>query len=92
MTLAAEAFRKFKKEMIEFIWQELDQYEEEIESSDRVPLEKVLPKLRRMRCFGMLVPEAYGGVGLGRGARGRASRLPFAPVRRARAPVSRMAR
>ena len=64
MALTAEAYRKFKKEMIEFIWEELDQYEGEIEDTDKVPLDKVLPKLRRMRSFGMLVPDAYGGVGL----------------------------
>jgi alkylation response protein AidB-like acyl-CoA dehydrogenase len=64
MALTAEAYRKFKKQMIEFVWEELDQYEDEIEDTDKVPLDKVLPKLRRMRCFGMLVPEAYGGVGL----------------------------
>ncbi len=41
MALTAEAYRKFKKEMIEFIWEELDQYDDEIENTDKVPLDKV---------------------------------------------------
>jgi alkylation response protein AidB-like acyl-CoA dehydrogenase len=64
MALAPEAYRKFRREMIEFIWKELDPYEDEIERTGAVPLDDLFPRLRRMRCFGLMVPEAYGGVGL----------------------------
>lgn len=64
MALTREAYQKFKREMIEFIWKELDPYESEIERTDAVPLDDLFPRLRRLRCFGLMVPEAYGGVGL----------------------------
>ena len=64
MALETKAYRTFKQEMIEFIWKELDPYEPEIERTGRIPLDDLFPKLRRMRCFGLMVPEAYGGVGL----------------------------
>ncbi len=64
MALARQAYEKFKQEMIEFIWKELDRYEGEIERTGAVPLDDLFPKLRKMRCFGLMVPEEYGGVGL----------------------------
>ncbi len=64
MALESKAYRTFKQEMVEFIWKELDPYEPEIERTGQIPLDDLFPKLRRMRCFGLMVPEAYGGVGL----------------------------
>jgi alkylation response protein AidB-like acyl-CoA dehydrogenase len=64
MALSREAYETFKREMTEFIWKELDPYEGEIERTGSVPLDDLFPKLRRMRCFGLMVPEEYGGVGL----------------------------
>lgn len=64
MALAHDAYEKFFGELREFIWGELDAYEGEIERSGKVPNDDLFPRLRRMRCFGLLVPEAYGGVGL----------------------------
>jgi alkylation response protein AidB-like acyl-CoA dehydrogenase len=64
MALETKAYRTFKQEMVEFIWKELDPYEPEIERTGQIPLDDLFPKLRRMRCFGLMVPEAYGGVGL----------------------------
>lgn len=64
MALDPKAYRTFKQEMFEFIWKELDPYESEIERTGQIPLDDLFPKLRRMRCFGLMVPEAYGGVGL----------------------------
>ena len=64
MALDAAAYRNFKQEMIGFIWKELDPYEHEIERTGEIPRDDLFPKLRRMRCFGLTVPEAYGGVGL----------------------------
>jgi alkylation response protein AidB-like acyl-CoA dehydrogenase len=63
MSLSVEEFVKFKKQLFEFIWSELDPYESEIERTDKVPRE-ILPKLKRMNCFGLVTPREYGGVGL----------------------------
>jgi alkylation response protein AidB-like acyl-CoA dehydrogenase len=64
MALDRTAYEKFKRETIEFIWRELDPYEHEIERTGTIPRDDLFPKLRRARCFGLMVPEAYGGVGL----------------------------
>jgi alkylation response protein AidB-like acyl-CoA dehydrogenase len=64
MSMTPAAYQKFKREMIDFIWSELDRYEQQIERTDEVPLDDLFPRLRRMRCFGLMVPEEYGGVGL----------------------------
>lgn len=64
MPMTPAAYQKFKREMVDFIWSELDRYENQIERTDEVPLDDLFPRLRRMRCFGLMVPEEYGGVGL----------------------------
>jgi alkylation response protein AidB-like acyl-CoA dehydrogenase len=64
MALDPAAYRKFTHDLFEFIWQELDPYEHEIERTGTIPLDELFPKLRRARCFGLMVPDAYGGVGL----------------------------
>jgi alkylation response protein AidB-like acyl-CoA dehydrogenase len=64
MAMTPVAYQKFKREMFDFIWSELDRYENQIERTDEVPLDDLFPRLRRMRCFGLMVPEEYGGVGL----------------------------
>ncbi len=64
MSMTPAAYQKFKREMVDFIWSELDRYENQIERTDEVPLDELFPRLRRMRCFGLMVPEEYGGVGL----------------------------
>lgn len=64
MALSQQAFEEFFRDVRDFIWSELDAYEGEIERTGRVPNDDLFPRLRRMRCFGLLVPESYGGVGL----------------------------
>ncbi len=64
MALSQQAFEKFFRDVRDFIWSELDAYEGEIEATGRIPTDDLFPQLRRMRCFGLLVPEANGGVGL----------------------------
>ena len=64
MAMTPAAYQKFKREMFDFIWSELDRYENQIERTDEVPIGDLFPRLRRMRCFGLMVPEEYGGVGL----------------------------
>lgn len=57
-------YEKFRDEFISAIWRELDPFEEEIENTERLPYERLMPVLRDMGAFGLLTPEKYGGRGL----------------------------
>jgi alkylation response protein AidB-like acyl-CoA dehydrogenase len=46
------------------IWDELDAFEEEIESTEQLPLDRVMPILERIGAFGLIVPREYGGSGM----------------------------
>lgn len=59
-----QAYQLFRDEICAAIWRELDPLEEEIESSESLPYERLMPALRKMRAFGLIIPEEYGGVGL----------------------------
>jgi alkylation response protein AidB-like acyl-CoA dehydrogenase len=58
------AYEVFRRELFEVIWRDLDPLEEEIESSEALPYDRLMPLLREMRAFGLTIPEEYGGVGL----------------------------
>ena len=58
------AYEAFRTELFEAIWRDLDPLEEEIENTERLPYDRLMPMLRNMRAFGLTVPEEYGGVGL----------------------------
>jgi alkylation response protein AidB-like acyl-CoA dehydrogenase len=62
--MEAKAYEEFRRRFFERVWVELDPFEEEIESTERLPLDRVVPILRDMQAFGLLVPEQYGGLGL----------------------------
>lgn len=59
-----EAYDAFRKELFAAIWRELDPLEEEIENNEALPYDRLMPSLRKMRAFGLIIPEEYGGVGL----------------------------
>ncbi|MDB6085826.1 MAG: fadE25 [Gammaproteobacteria bacterium] len=46
------------------IWDDLIQFVPEIEKSEHIPHDKVIPKLASLGLYGCLVPECYGGLGL----------------------------
>ncbi|GEL25226.1 acyl-CoA dehydrogenase [Pseudonocardia sulfidoxydans NBRC 16205] len=46
------------------IWKELDPLEHQIEDTETIPLDIVLPALRNCGAFGLIVPREYGGAGL----------------------------
>src|SRR5258708_4853932 len=48
----------------ELIWNELSHFVSEIEKSEHIPHEHVIPKLASLGLYGCLVPESYGGLGL----------------------------
>ncbi|OKI63378.1 acyl-CoA dehydrogenase family protein [Micromonospora sp. CB01531] len=54
----------FRDRLFSRIWRELDPLETQIEDEERLPLETLIPTLREMGAFGLLVPEEYGGLGL----------------------------
>lgn len=62
--MEAKAYEIFRRRFFERIWSELDQFEEEIESTERLPLDRLMPILEQMGAFGLMVPEKYGGIGL----------------------------
>lgn len=57
-------YQAFQAAMYESIWSRLDPLEREIEDSEQLPLDKLLPMLAEMGALGLLVPREYGGVGL----------------------------
>lgn len=59
-----EAYERFRREFVEAIWRDLDPFEEEIERTERLPYDRLMPKLRAMDAFGLMIPEAFGGKGL----------------------------
>ena len=62
--METNSYRAFRQEFLNGIWRDLDEFEDEIEASESLPMDRLMPILRRMRAFGLLVPEQYGGVDL----------------------------
>jgi alkylation response protein AidB-like acyl-CoA dehydrogenase len=62
--LADADYRALRERVFSAIWSELDPLEGQIEDEERIPNEIVLPILRRIGAFGLLVPREYGGSGL----------------------------
>ncbi|MQA03377.1 MAG: acyl-CoA dehydrogenase [Streptosporangiales bacterium] len=57
-------YRRLRDRITTAIWDELDPLEQQIEDSERIPYDIVLPVLRECGAFGLLVPREYGGAGL----------------------------
>jgi alkylation response protein AidB-like acyl-CoA dehydrogenase len=53
-----------RSEIFGRIWSQLDPLERQIEDSERLPVETLLPLLSDMGALGLLVPSEYGGSGL----------------------------
>lgn len=62
--MAPRAYEELKSRIFTAIWDELDAFEEEIESTEQMPLDKIMPILRRIGAFGLIVPQKYGGAGM----------------------------
>ncbi|WP_228714113.1 acyl-CoA dehydrogenase family protein [Prauserella endophytica] len=62
--LAADEYAALWKDVTTAIWDRLDPLEQQIENEERIPYETVLPVLREIGAFGLLVPRSYGGSGL----------------------------
>jgi alkylation response protein AidB-like acyl-CoA dehydrogenase len=62
--MSPEDYAEFREQIVEAMWRDLDPLETEIEENEDLPLGKLIPMLREMRAFGLVVPAEYGGVGL----------------------------
>jgi alkylation response protein AidB-like acyl-CoA dehydrogenase len=60
----ATLYESFRSDLFKAIWRDLDPLEEEIENTESLPYDRLMPLLRGMRAFGLTIPEEYGGVGL----------------------------
>ena len=58
------AYETLRAEVIDAIWKDLDPLEQRIEDSESLPYEAIMPVLERIRAFGFLIPEEYGGCGM----------------------------
>lgn len=62
---ATEAsYSEIRKRVFSGIWDDLDPLANQIETDEKIPYDIVLPALRKMGAFGLLVPREYGGSGL----------------------------
>lgn len=59
-----QSYLALREKLFTAIWRDLDPLEEEIEASEHLPYDRLMPALREMGAFGLLIPEEYGGAGL----------------------------
>ena len=59
-----EKYEKLKADIFNFLWQEVEPLVGEIEAAGRIPYDKLFPKFREHKLWGLLTPEKYGGAGL----------------------------
>lgn len=62
--LPAEEYGKLRQRVFTTIWNELDPLEKQIEDTEKIPYDVVMPALRECGAFGLIVPREYGGSGL----------------------------
>lgn len=59
-----DAYASLRDSIFEVIWRDLDPMGREIEDTERLPLDRLLPILRDCGALGLLVPTEHGGHGL----------------------------
>jgi len=57
-------YQKLKAQLFSAIWNDLDPLEAEIEDTELLPLDKIVPVLKEAGAFGLIVPTEYGGSGM----------------------------
>ncbi|AEA27630.1 acyl-CoA dehydrogenase family protein [Pseudonocardia dioxanivorans] len=62
--LPADEYDKLRESVFTTIWNELDPLEHQIEDTESIPYDVVLPALRACGAFGLIIPREYGGAGL----------------------------
>jgi alkylation response protein AidB-like acyl-CoA dehydrogenase len=59
-----QGYEELRARIVDMIWTTLDPLEQQIEDSESLPYEVLMPALREAGVFGLLVPPQYGGSGL----------------------------
>jgi alkylation response protein AidB-like acyl-CoA dehydrogenase len=62
--LPADEYAKLRESVFTTIWNELDPLEHQIEDTEKIPYDVVMPALKACGAFGLIVPREYGGAGL----------------------------
>lgn len=57
-------YEVFRKKIFDFLWEEIDPLADQIDATHKFPQEKLFPKFRQYKLWGLMVPEEYGGEGL----------------------------
>ena len=61
--MQASQYARFRDRVFAAIW-ELSSLEKQIEDEEKLPYDVLMPALRKMGAFGLLIPTEYGGSGL----------------------------
>lgn len=59
-----EEYTRLRDAIFQSIWRDLDPLEREIEDTERLPLDRLMPVLRDIGALGLLAPASFGGSGL----------------------------
>ncbi len=57
-------YLEFRDGLFDAMWKRLAPLEQQIEETEQLPYDVLLPALREMRAFALLIPTRYGGLGL----------------------------
>ena len=59
-----EAYGEYKRKVSAFLWEEVAPLVPAMEETNHIPRDILFPRFRENGLFGLIIPEAYGGVGL----------------------------
>ena len=57
-------YTEISRAFVQAVWAEVETMAPAVEETGRIPYDRLFPVLRRIRAFGLLIPERYGGLGL----------------------------
>src|SRR5882757_7919359 len=60
----SEDYEVLRRDIAEAMWELIPPLEDEIEEKDWIPKDVLVPALRKVRAFGLLIAPEFGGAGL----------------------------
>lgn len=57
-------YQTLRKEVFARLWSDVAPLADEIEETESIPRDRLFPVLRDLQVFAMLIPQAYGGLGM----------------------------